>query len=376
MPARLSRSALALPVGLMLLMGAVAGCKGKEPPKVTEAPAVLTVSTQPVATRQIDRSLSLTGSVAAWEQLPVMPAANGLKIVQVLAEEGDQVQRGQLLVKLDDATLLAQLAQAKARLATARAQRASAEDTYRRFSELAKEGGVSASELVSRRTALETASAQMAEAQAAIANFEALVAQTRVTAPTDGLVLKRDAHLGDVSSVGRALFALARDSRLEVEALVPETDLGRVRPGQTVKVTSDAQPDLAATGTVRQIAPSIDAASRQATVEIDLPKGTGFQPGMFVRAAVDLGAQEALAVPANAVMAKEGGSQVFVLDGEVARARRVVTGPRQGEWVAILEGLQPGDTLITSGAGFLKDGDKVDVAPALQSRAPMNEAQP
>lgn len=375
MPPRHLRTALALPLGLMLVLGA-AGCKGKEPPQATEAPAVLTVSTQPVATRQIERTLSLTGSVAAWEQLPIMPAANGLKIVEVLAEEGDMVQQGQLLAKLDDATLRAQLAQAKARLATARAQRASAEDLYQRFAALAEEGGVSASDLFARRTAVETSAAQVAEAEAAISNFEALLAQTRVTAPTAGLVLKRDALLGDVSTVGRALFTLARDQRLEVEALVPETDLGRVKPGQPVKVTSDARPGLEATGTVRQISPSLDASSRQATVEIDLPKGSDFQPGMFVRAALDLGSQEAIAVPANAVIAKEGGSEVFVLDGEIARARKVTTGAREGDWVAVLEGLKRGETLITAGAGFLKDGDKVDVAPAIGSRIPASEAQP
>lgn len=365
----MSRRPMRLALALALAVGTTA-CAKNEPAKPAEAPAVLTVSTAPVAMRAMSRSLDLTGSVAAWDPLPVMPAANGLRVMDILVDEGDVVKRGQLLAKLDDATLSAQLAQARARVATAKAQLASAEDTYTRFAGLAEEGGVSASEMVSRRTAVETASAQLAEANAAVANFEALVSQTRVTAPADGYIMQRDAHLGDVSTVGRALFHLIRDSRLEVEALMPEADLGRIRPGQSARITSDALPDLAASGTVREIKPQLDAQSRQATVEIDLPKHSAFKVGMFVRASVNLGTQEALAVPTTAVVARETGNEVFILDGQVARARKIEIGERQGGWITVNAGLSPGEQLIVSGVGFLKDGDKVDVAPALQSANP------
>jgi HlyD family secretion protein len=411
---------VALLVPLVLALAVTAGCK-KPDQKPAEAPAVLTVSTQPVEMRAITRSLDLTGSVAAWDQMPVMPAANGLRIMQVLVEEGAVVHKGQLLAKLDDATLQAQLAAARARAASAQAALAkmqsptrrqdllsaeaavsqaeanltAAMDAYQRFRQLATEGGVSQAELVakeanveaargaaeqarqrlslakegSRSEDLSIAAAQAAEARATVAQMEAMLAQTRVVAPDSGQVIKRDAHIGDVSTVGRALFTMVRDSRLEVQAQVPESDLGQVKKGQPAKITSDARVDLVATGTVREVSPALDTGNRQATVKIDLPHGSPFQVGMFVRAAVDLGAQQALAVPTKAVVSGTEGSQVFVLDGQIARARAIGVGARSGGWVEVRDGLKPGEPVIVNGVGFLKDGDKVDVAPALTSDA-------
>lgn len=406
-----------VPATLLTIALAMGGCKGQDKP-AAEAPAVLTVSTTAVTARELARELSLTGSVAAWEPLPVMPAANGLRIVQVLAEEGQTVRKGQLLARLDDATLQAQLAAAKARassaaaqlakmqrpsrrqdlataqaaLAQAEAQLRSAEDTYQRFKAIHAEGGVSEAELVTRETAvasaraaaeqararlslavegsrsedLRIAEAQAAEARASVAQMEALLAQTRVVAPDGGLVIKRDAHLGDVSSVGKPLFQVVRNGRLEIEAKIPEHDLGRVKPGQAAVITSDARPDLVVTGKVRRISPSLEAASRQGTVEIDLPANSGYQVGMFVKASVNLGTTQTLAVPAAAVVSREAGSQVFVLDGQIARARPVVETFRKGGWVGLAGGVKPGEAVIDSGVGFLKDGDKVDVVPALE----------
>ncbi|MFN3428546.1 MAG: efflux RND transporter periplasmic adaptor subunit, partial [Candidatus Sericytochromatia bacterium] len=321
--------------------------------------------------------------------------------------------------KLDDATLQAQvaaararaasataslakmrqpsrpqdLAQAEAALAQAEANVTAAMDTYRRFQQLKAEGGVSEAELVvrqtnveaaragaeqarqrlslaregSRREDLTTAAAPAAEARASLAQVEAMLAQTRVTAPDDGRIIKRDAHLGDVSTVGRALFTMVRDGRLEVEALVPETDLGAVKVGQSAKITSDARPDVVATGKVREVSPSLDTGSRQATVSIDLPVGSPFQVGMFVRAQLSLGQAQAIAVPTQAVVTGTQGSQIFVLDGQFARLRTVQVGTRTGGWVEVKDGLKAGEAVIVNGVGFLKDGDKVDVSPQISS---------
>ena len=412
---------------LSIATSALVGCK-QEPPKPTEAPAVMTVSTQLAAVRDLPQKLALTGSVAAWESMAVNPAANGLRVVEVLAEENAMVRKGQVLARLDDATLRAQVAAAQARAASAAAQlqkmrnpsrrqdlrsaeaavrqaEATAEqarDAYQRFQALAAEGGVSQAELVARQTAFDSAraaaeqarqrlslaregsraedlrmaEAQAAEARATLAQMQALLAQTRVTAPGAGKIIKRDVNLGDISAVGKPMFQMVRDDRLEVEVLVPETDLGRVTPGMSASISSDARPDLTATGTVRQVSPAVETASRQGTVEIDLPKGAGFQVGMFVRASVKLGTLPTLAVPAAAIVAKESGSEVFVLEGDKAKARQVVPGPRADGWVAIASGLKAGDQVITMGVGFLKDGDKVDVAPALSPMDPKAPALP
>lgn len=416
---------VAVPMSLLLGFSlALAGCKKGEPAASASPAAVLTVTTEQVERKPLARTLAMTGSVAAWDPLPIMPGANGLRLLQVLAEEGQTVAKGQLLAQLDDATQKAQLAQARARAASAEAnlakmlnptrsqdlksaqaaydqalaQQKSAEDAYARFQQLRADGGVSEAEWVGRETTLASArasadqalqrlslakegsrsedirfaEAQAAEARAAVASAEALLAQTRVVAPTAGLITKRDAHLGDVSAVGRALFTLVRDHRLQVEALVPESDMAALRVGQTVAISSDARPDLRATGRVRLISPAIDPTSRQGTVKIDLPVGSRFETGMFVRAKVELGKTATLAVPAAALVTRDTGSEVFVLDGATAKTRAVTVGLHEGPWVGISTGLKPGEQIVTSGVGFLKDGDRVDVAPAIESSPAAN----
>ncbi len=395
----------------------LAGCRKPEASKSSEAASALTVSTEVVSSRSLALEIEVNGNVAAWDLLPVIPAANGLKIVQVLAEEGDAVKKGDLLVKLDDSILRAQVMQAKARLqsslaqldkmkrpsrpqelATAEAALAQSEaswrsskDAYERAMKLKSAGGTTNAEIVTRQSSLEASqaaaeqarqrlimlregsrledlaigSAQVAEAKGGLAQAEALLAQTEVRAPSNGYILKRDAHLGDMSSVAKTLYSMVRDSRLEVEALVPEADLARLAAGQTAVITSDALPDLQLKGRVRQLSPAIDTTNRLAKLEIDVPKAKGLQAGMFVKAKVLLGQRKALAVPASAIVSREAGSEVFVLDGKNARRRQVVLGNRSEGYVAVMDGLQAGEEIIVNGVGFLKDGDVVTIAPLL-----------
>lgn len=422
MPPKSSLATGRITAGLLaafLLAGSVslAGCRKPEAPKSAEAATVLTVSSEPAAPRKLALETEVSGSVAAWDPLPVIPAANGLKIVEVLAEAGDTVEQGQPLVRLDSSVLRAQLLQAKARLQSAQAQLAkmkrpsrpqelasaeaavaqaeaslkSAQDAYDRAMMLKAGGSITHAEIVSRQAALEAGraaveqarqhlnllkegsrqedlaigEAQVAEAKAGVAQVQSLLDQTEVKAPSDGYLLTRDAHLGDMSSVAKPLYSMVRHSRLEVEALVPESDLSRVDAGQPAIITSDAHPGLRVVGKVRQVSPQVDAGNRLAKLEIDVPKAKALRVGMFVKARVRLGEQDVLAVPSAAVVTRDAGSEVFVLDGQHARRRQVVLGSRADGYVAVMDGLQAGENVIVNGVGFLKDGDRVGVAPAL-----------
>jgi HlyD family secretion protein len=408
--------ARSLSFALIAALGiSIAACK-KEPPKPLEAPAVLTVEAQTVALQHLPQRLEVTGSVDAWEPMTVGPAANGLRVMAVLAQEGQLVKKGQILARLDDATLAAQTAAARARATVAAAQlekmrhpsrtqdlqaaqaaytqadamAKQAEDFFQRTQLLAAEGAVTPLELVTRETGAQAAraaatqafarwslakegsrredliiaEAQAAEARATLAQMEAMLDQTRVRAPDAGRVIKKDVALGDVSSVGRAMFQVVRQGRLEVEALVPESDLTSLKTGLDAEVSSDARPDLKTAGVVREISPALDPSSRQATIRLDIPENSGLRVGMFVRARIALGKIQTLAVPASAIVTKESGSEVFILEDHIARARAVTPSVRADGWVGITQGLKAGDQIITSGVGFLKDGDKVDVAPS------------
>jgi HlyD family secretion protein len=408
---------IAVPVVIAVTAGIVIKSRKPAAAEAAKSNAVLTVAVQPAAMRPLVRRLAVTGTVAAWDLLSVYPAAQGLRIMHLSADEGDRVGAGQVLALLDDASLQAQLAAAQARLANAEAQLAkmrrpnrsqdiasleaalrqaeanvhSAEDVDRRTKELVAQGAVSSAEATARDTALAAAKAgadqarqrlsmaregsrvedlRIAEAgvaaeRANVRQLQVQLAQTRVTAPAGGLILSRSAHLGDVAGPSLRLFQLVRDDRYELQAQLPEADLRDIKPDQPVTIGSDADPTLKLTGKVRIVSPVVDNASRQGTVRIDLDPDPKLRVGMFVRGRIDLGEVQMIAVPSAAVLNREGTSSVFVLEGDIARSRKVVTAVRSDSWLGVTTGLNPGDAVVIAGAGYLKDGDRVRIAPAL-----------
>lgn len=208
---------------------------------------------------------------------------------------------------------------------------------------------------------IDMASADILETQASVKQLEAQVAQTIIKAPASGLITKRLAHIGDVTMANEDLFQMVRDNRYEVRAQVPEQDLNSLRRGQKVEFRGAAGEDMV--GTIREISPLVDSASRLATVRIDIPYDpqSGWKSGMFVSGLVDLGAAPALVVPAPAVVDKDGRKIVYVLDDKRVFSREVKTGERTGDFVEIEAGLKPGEKVVTTGSGFLKDGDQVRI---------------
>lgn len=294
----------------------------------------------------------------------------------------------------------ANVAQEQANLAHAKANLLNAEQNARRYAELQEQGAVSTQDTETRLTNLavaksdlqnaeqriaaarsaaqqaasrltmgqkggrledvEIARANLAQIQADIRRIESQIAQTIIVAPDDGLIVKRDAHIGDITSAGKSLFSMVRGNRLELKAQVPDTDLSQIQPGQNVTITASGKTIQA---TVREISPLVDSLSRLATVRIDIPANSDLRPGMFVHGQLDLGEQMMLAVPAKAVLSRESQTFVYLLDGSHAKRQLVQIGSRTNDWIAITEGLKQGSQVIVAGAGFLKDGDVVTVAP-------------
>ncbi|WP_218080698.1 efflux RND transporter periplasmic adaptor subunit [Anthocerotibacter panamensis] len=385
-------------LGLALLTGSYVLLQPKSSPLAADAaqeetakavPPVLTVRTAPAAMTPMVKSLSVSGSVAPWQELTVGTMTGGLRIERVLVEEGDHVTKGQVLAVLNSDVLRAQLAQAQARyqnaLAQVRQQRALAKQNQARFAEsqanyhsyeeLYKAGALSELDLRTRRTTFDANRAQgdqdtqtlavaqsvVAEARANVQQLQAQLSTTQVVAPDNGWILRRDASIGSISATTVPLFSMARQSRLELNAQVPETDLPGLVVGQRVTLVSDADPDLKATGQTRKIGPQVDATSRQAVVKVALDPNPRLRPGMFVRAQVTLNKVNALTIPAQAVSVRNNTAQVFVLAGNQARLRTVTVGDRSAERIEVKTGLKSGEQVITAGGGYLKDGDVVKV---------------
>jgi RND family efflux transporter MFP subunit len=345
---------------LTVLLGAGLAACG-DTPKDDTVKSAMTITTATAKARPVAREVTVMGTVVAWEEMPVGAEVGGLAITQVLVDEGDEVKRGQVLARLNDSVLRAQLAQQEAGIVSAKAQLTEAQANLKRAEELLPKGHISGQTADARRAAAGTAQAQLAVAQASRDETLAKLAQTRITSPDDGYISARSAVIGQIVNPGDQLFRVVRDGRLELDAEIPETTLAMLAPGLTVQVSAEGIP--ATTATIRAVAPSVDVQSRLGVAHIALPPKAGFRPGMFAQASIALQNSAALTVPGSAVVYRDGAAGVFVAGkDDTVSFRKVVTGDRVGDHVEVVSGIAAGDEVALKGAGFLEDGDHVTVA--------------
>jgi RND family efflux transporter MFP subunit len=306
--------------------------------------------------------LQANGNIAAWQEAVIGSEANGLRLAEIKVEVGERVKRGQLLALFATETLKAELAQIQATLAEADAVLGEAGGNAERARALRDSGLMTLQQVQQALTAEQTAKARVTAQRAALDLQQLRLAQAQVLAPDDGLISSRTATVGSVLGAGQELFRLIRGARLEWRAEVPATELARIRIGQRVSVTPPSGRPVA--GTVRQVAPTVDAVTRNGTVYVDLRVGADsaeVRAGMFCRGEFVFEARSALTLPASAVLLRDG-FQVVMLVGADARVSqlKVKVISRDGERVA-LEGLPASARVVERGAAFLSDGDTVRV---------------
>jgi len=335
-------------------------------PVAAKPATALTVTAAPVKNGTVPRTLMITGSLAARDELPIGTETVGLAISDVLVDIGDHVKQGQLLVRFNDSVLKAQLQQAQASLNEAEANAVEARANARRADELVKSGWMSGQDHDNRRAVAATMEARVGVASANVALAQAKLRQAEVRAPADGTISARTARVGAVFSAGGAeLFRMLRDDRIELVAELPEADLAMIKTGQNVTLSVDgAANGLSAMGTVRVIEPTVDVKTRIGRVRIDVDKGSGLLPGMFVTGKVALAETSAPVVPEKAVIYMDGKPALVTVDGDgKASLHQVTLGPRGTGTVAVMSGVATGDTVVVRGAGYLKEGDHVTIAP-------------
>ena len=374
-------------------------------------PEVVQVSTAAAITRELPRYMEATGSLAADEQTDVAPTVAG-RVIAVGVDLGSYVQRGAMLVRLDDADarlrltqLQAQAAQARsavrqaeeriglrsgqafdpnrvAEVGSARVALELAEKQLRRFERLIESGDVSRASYDQQRSqrdqlqqqyeaALQAARqnfAGVATARAAAEAAEAQVAQARkavsdvvVYAPISGYVADRPADLGEYVSPTSKVATIVRTNPLRLRIDIPEQLIGAIQPGQGVSVLTSSYADRAFAGRVARISPNVTTASRTLTVEAEVENGQGLlKPGQFatVRISQPSGAPAVL-IPARAVRTEQDVSRVFVVrDGRV-QERVVQLGQVEGELVEVKNGINADELVATSSVEQLKDGAAV-----------------
>lgn len=269
------------------------------------------------------------------------------RIVDICDCEGKTVAKGDVLVRLDDREVQAQLRELKAR------------------EEFLKREMSRVSELIGRGTAttqaFERASMDLQQVQAQIMVQLEKINDYTILAPMDGVVLRRDGEIGEIAEAGQILFRVGVPQPLQVVAEVNEEDIPRVALKQTVLFRTDAFPDRRLEGEVREITPMGDVVAKTYRIKVALPADTPLKPGMSVEAnIVTREHADALLVPADALR----GDSVFVIAGDRVRKRQVKIGIRGTRAVEVLDGLKEGERVASPAATDLKDGARVRIAEA------------
>ena len=352
---------------VLLGFGIIAGRSNK--PAVDHVfapkPALNITVIQPVL-RDIPKTLTANGSIAAWQEAIIGSEISDLRLIEVNAQVGETVKKGQVLAVFSDESVLADVAQSRAALAEAEANLADARDNAERAKHISASGALSSQQVNQYLTGEKTAKAKVQSAKAQLDSQMLRLKYTRILASDDGVISSRSATLGAVATKGQELYRMIRKNRLEWRGEVTAAEMAKLKSGITVNV--DVPNVGSIKGKLRALAPTLDEKSRNGLVYVDLPEATqhGLRSGMFANGEFQLGMNTGLTIPQTALSLREGFSYVFKLgeqNGEIAKVSQVKVqlGQRTDDSFEILSGLKPDDRLVASGASFLADGDTVRV---------------
>ncbi len=329
-------------------LGSTAPAAGRPggPPGGFAAP----VEAAPVRIGTAERQIVAVGSLRSNESVIIRPEVAG-RIVELNIAEGQRVRRGQVLVRLDSSLERAELAQAEAGLALSRANNARAEELQRTGAGMQRN--------------VDEARSRLRVDEAIVIHRRARLDKLTLEAPFDGVLGLRRVSVGEFVQTGAEIVNLEMVDPLKVDFRVPELFLSAVATGQRVAINVDAYPGRAFEGEVIAIDPAVDPGGRSVVIRARIPNpDDALRPGLFARVALTLASREnALFVPDSAIV--PFGDQHFVFKVVEGRAvqTRVRLGERRRGQVEIVEGLAPGDVVVTAGQIRVRDGVPVRVAP-------------
>jgi membrane fusion protein (multidrug efflux system) len=317
-----------------------------------------TVTTTVAQKDSWESRLTAIGSLVAVQGVTVTAELTG-KVVRIAFEPGTKVNAGDLLVQQDTSSEEAQLRAAEAAV------------------ELAKRNLERLKKLLDRRTIARSqyddAEAKYKEGVAQADAIRAAIAKKNIRAPFAGRLGIRLVNLGQILNEGEPIVSLQSINPIFVNFSLPQQQLARVQPGLTVRVRSDALPDRVIEGKITAINPEVDAVTRNIRIQATVAnRQERLRPGMFVNVAVVLPVSEdVLAVPATAVLYAPYSDSVFVVEkkqsennkqpGLIVRQQIVQLGERRGDFVAVVSGLEAGETIVSTGAFKLRNGQAVVV---------------
>jgi membrane fusion protein (multidrug efflux system) len=338
-------------LALAALAGALAsGCsgKGKDQAEGEQQETAVPVETQPLKRAEMVAVYSGTAPIEAHEEAVVVAKVGG-EVRQIYVEEGDAVQPGQVLARLDGDRLRLTLAQTEANLRKL-------ERDYKRTLELAEKG------LVPKSTA-ENTKFDLDALRAGYESARLELNYTEIRAPIRGVISLRNVKVGNTIGPNDPTFTVTDLDPLLAYVHVPEKEFRKIAPGQNAEVVVDALGGERFVGTISRISPTVDPQTGTFRARVEVPDASRrLKPGMFARVNIVYERrQDALQLPRSAILDADGTQSVFVVADGKAEQRSIRTGLSNGGWIEVLEGLQGTEQVVTVGQAGLKTGTPVKV---------------
>lgn len=347
---------------LIVAVGAVAGLKALQIGTLISSAKekgipVETVSTTEVIKEKWERSVESVGSLRAVQGADLSTESSGV-ITKIYFENGQEVKQGAMLLELDHETESANLRSAEAEADLART-------VYERTKRLRANNTVPQSDL-------DAAESQLRKSAALVEQLKSTISKKQLVAPFSGRLGIREVNLGQFVDNGDTIVSLQSLDPIYVDFLLPQQLIAGLAVGKPLKLFTDVYPDREFDGSLTAINSEIDPVTRNIRLQGTLQNTDGaLRPGMFARVILTLGeAEEVVRIPATALLAAPYGDSVFVLEKEtaedgtaktVAKQRFIRIGRARGDFVSVVKGLQPGETVVSAGAFKLRNGTPVEV---------------
>lgn len=348
---------------LVIAGGMFQACSSSDKETKMQEEAVSVVTALPSSTEE--SGVLASGQIEAGQTAVISTRVMG-SISRIHVKAGDKVAKGQLLVSIFNADILAQRAQADAAISEAKAAAAVSAKDVERFKQLYQSQSASAKELENVTLQHQSISSKLETALQMRNQVNAMLAYTRITAPFSGVITKKFMDEGSMANPGMPLLALEQSGNFQAVVSVPESDIAKIKQGATVNLTVKSL-GITFPGTISEISPSSQFTGGQYGVKVAIndSKSLGIKAGMYVNVLIP-GEQvkssqpSRMTVPVKAIVNKEQLTGVYVMSKEnKALLRWIRLGKQMGDRVEVLSGLAPNERLVVSTQGRICNGSKV-----------------
>ena len=321
----------------------------------------IVVSTTFPSNQEINEEENLMGLIYSKSSPSLAVEVSG-RVVEIIADVGDEVKAGDILAKIDSEKYNLQFSQAKAEIARLSALLVNKELDLQRAEKLFKDNLVSEEMMDRTKADFNALKEQMNAADAQLRNANRLIEETNIKAPIESEVAIKHIDAGDYVQPGMVVYELVDTKNLKVDLSFPEYLSPKLKKGLEVRITSPTNPDEIVISKIKDIKPNIDSRNKSLTTIIDFENPGTWLPGASSRATVVFSKFEnAIVVPQISVVRRSIGEVIYVVKGDSVKETPVKTGLRKEGYIQILEGITLNDEIVKDGAGFLADSSIIEI---------------